>query len=348
MFGLLDSHTQSTGHTNMRVDNYVYTEEALREAHQRLKPDGILVLKFAIGEPWIWMGQRLSTMLAHEFGQMPIVYSPKIDDWQTTVFITSDDPALWERASQPALASIVAENPPSFDLTTDGSLPLPTDDWPYIYHRDRTIPRTYLTVSLILLVIAAVFVHRMIRLDAIRLRNFSTWHFFFLGAAFLLMETQLVSRLALYFGSTWIVNSITITTILVVLIAASIFVYFARPKTIHLGIFYALLMTALLINFFFPWGALPYPTHTVGLLLSLAYALPIFCAGVIFTETFRRSQNHAHALGANIIGAVAGGLTQNLAFIIGSKALLLVALGFYILSAVSHRLGAKSSSTSDL
>jgi len=58
VFGLLDSHTQFSGYSNMRVDNYVYTEESLREARQLLRPDGILILKFEVRKPWTWMGQR--------------------------------------------------------------------------------------------------------------------------------------------------------------------------------------------------------------------------------------------------------------------------------------------------
>ena len=34
------------------------------------------------------------------------------------------------------------------------------------------------------------------------------WHFFFLGAAFMLLEAHIVSQMALLFGTTWVVNSI--------------------------------------------------------------------------------------------------------------------------------------------
>ena len=42
IFALLDSHTEFSGYSNMRVDNYVYTVEALREASELLKSDDIL------------------------------------------------------------------------------------------------------------------------------------------------------------------------------------------------------------------------------------------------------------------------------------------------------------------
>ncbi len=38
---------------NIRIDNYVYTREALTSAKKLLKPDGLLVLKFWVDTPWI-------------------------------------------------------------------------------------------------------------------------------------------------------------------------------------------------------------------------------------------------------------------------------------------------------
>jgi hypothetical protein len=69
------------------------------------------------------------------------------------------------------------------------------------------------------------------------------------------------------------------------------------------------------------------------MLLATAYCIPLFFAGVIFAETFRKCQNKSTAFGSNIIGAVAGGLAQNLSFVIGLKALLLLAAVFYGLAA---------------
>ena len=42
LFGLLDSHTELSDYANMRIDNFVYTEESFREAKAHLKPDGII------------------------------------------------------------------------------------------------------------------------------------------------------------------------------------------------------------------------------------------------------------------------------------------------------------------
>ena len=51
LFGLLDSHTQLSDYSNMRIDNFVYTEESFREAKEHLKPTGVVFVKFQVNHP---------------------------------------------------------------------------------------------------------------------------------------------------------------------------------------------------------------------------------------------------------------------------------------------------------
>ena len=51
VYGLLDSHTLLAGMTNVRLDSYVYTVEAFREARARLKPGGMISLTFSLPTP---------------------------------------------------------------------------------------------------------------------------------------------------------------------------------------------------------------------------------------------------------------------------------------------------------
>jgi spermidine synthase len=335
LFALLDSHTQFSNLSNMRIDNYVYTEEALRKARQLLTPQGILILKFHVTAPWTWMGQRFYNMLENIFSRKPIVFFvPQLGPLlSATVFIESNDPGLWVRATSSDLATLVAKNPPFFPLQTQGGPPPTTDDWPYIYHRNRSLPHAYLIVSLILAIITVPLVRRTAAFSQI-----STWRFFFLGAGFLLLETQMVSRLALYFGTTWIVTSLVITAILLMLVLANFFV--ATQRRIHLGLYSLLLVVSLVANYLFPWEQLSLSLRTVGLLLVAGYSLPIFFAGVIFTESLRHCERKSSAFGANIVGAVAGGLAQNISFILGMKALLVIAAFFYALAALAGLLSA--------
>ena len=322
VFGMLDSHTQFSGYSNMRIDNYVYTEEAFREARRLLKPSGVLIVKFAVVEPWTWMGERFYAMLGHLFGRPPIVFfaSP------ATVFLASDDPDFWRRAARPDLATLIAANPPPYSPASDPPPPT-TDDWPYVYNRSHTIPRAYFTISLILLAMAVLLTRRKLAV-----KKLSTWNFFFLGAGFLLLETQLVSRLALYFGATWWVNCVALSAILLMLVLANFWVQRRKPDRLRL--YYVALVASLIAIYVVPWHQLPFGPRSLGALLAAAYGLPVFFAGVIFTETFRRCEDKSSSFGSNIVGAVVGGLAQNASFIIGLKALLLLAAIFYLLAAV--------------
>lgn len=330
LFGLLDSHTQFSDYSNMRIDNYVYTEEAFREAKRLLKPDGVLILKFEVREPWTWMGQRFYAMLNDVFGRRPVVFRAAPLGFLTsaTVFVTSNDAGLWTRAAEPGLAALIAQHPPNFSLSLEDPPEKPTDDWPYLYHRSRSIPRTYLTVSLVLLIMAILLAGR-----ALEPRRISSWHFFLLGAGFLLLETQMISRIALYFGTTWILNCVVLTGILLVLVGANFVVARWRPQ--RLSPYYTLLIVSLLCNYFFAWQRLPYAASTVGIWLCIAYLFPVFFAGIVFTESFRRCERKSSAFGANIVGAVAGGLAQNVSFIVGMKALLPLAALFYAAAGLS-------------
>src|SRR4029077_11252414 len=61
---------------------------------------------------------------------------------------------------------------------------------------------------------------------------------------------------------------------------------------------------------------------------------PILFAGVIFAVSFRQSQEPDRAFGANIAGAMAGGLAEYSSMLLGFQYLVLVAIAFYALSAV--------------
>lgn len=323
IFGLLDSHTVASGATNIRLDNYVYTQESFREAMHLLKPGGVLVLKFEVRDPWLWMGDRFTSMLTELGGQPPVRYyaAKKANLLSASVFLTSNSPDLWERAATPDLKSFLDSHPP---VVSGDSKPISntSDDWPYVYHRSHNIPRTYLTIMVILLVIALVLFGRKVKV-----RESGTWHFLFLGAGFLCMETQVVTRSALYFGNTWMVNCFAISVILIVLLFANLVV--EKVARIPRDVFFGVLLVSLVLNYLMPWNRLPFGVVTIGLLLYAAYSIPLFCAGVIFSDSFRKCGHPSVALGANLFGATLGGVSQNLSFIFGLKALLLVSAVFY-------------------
>ncbi len=72
IFGLLDSHTLSSNFANIRLDNYVYTQEAFEEARRLLRPDGMIIVKFEVQRGWL--GKRMQEILTRVFGRPPLLF----------------------------------------------------------------------------------------------------------------------------------------------------------------------------------------------------------------------------------------------------------------------------------
>jgi len=76
------------------------------------------------------------------------------------------------------------------------------------------------------------------------------WHFLLLGAGFMLLEAQIVSRMALLFGTTRVVNSIVVSGLLLLIVAANL--VYQRFPSIPVGFAYVDLLVSLLVSFVVP------------------------------------------------------------------------------------------------
>jgi hypothetical protein len=111
-----------------------------------------------------------------------------------------------------------------------------------------------------------------------------------------------------------------------------------RPK--NLAPYYVGLMLALGANIAVP------PDSFLGMdpvaqtlaACGLVFA-PILFAGVIFPVSFARAERPDRFFGANVAGALAGGLAENLSLVLGFQMLLGVAVGLYGLSSLFGRRG---------
>jgi hypothetical protein len=163
---------------------------------------------------------------------------------------------------------------------------------------------------------------------------------FFLGAGFMLVETTAVVRMALLFGSTWIVNAVVFLAVLVMILGANLYVLKWRPQ--RLWPFYAGLLASLALNVLTPLDFFPtvlgrglgFPHGLQVASACLVVFTPILFAGVIFAVSFARTPEADLAFGANIAGAMLGGLAENSSMLLGFQYLLTVSIIFYILSAV--------------
>ena len=66
---------------------------------------------------------------------------------------------------------------------------------------------------------------------------------------------------------------------------------------------------------------------------------PVFFAGVVFALSFSKAPDADLAFGANIAGALFGGLSEYSSMLVGFQYVVLVALAFYVVSWLASRTG---------
>jgi hypothetical protein len=182
---------------------------------------------------------------------------------------------------------------------------------------------------------------------SIDMKRPSNWNFFALGAAFALLETRAITEIALVFGSTWLTNTIVIGAILVMILLANLVVARWNPS---LRLVYAGLFAVVIIDYLFPLQRLLGLSFWAQVFAAgLRVAAPMFFAGIIFARWFQQTKTPSSALGANLIGAVLGGLLEYLSLVIGLRHLYLLVLVFYVGSAAiawrSDAFGARDPAT---
>ncbi|HEY6253741.1 MAG TPA: hypothetical protein VI685_27615 [Candidatus Angelobacter sp.] len=324
LFGLLDSHTQFSDYSNMRIDNFVYTEESFGEASRHLNPDGVLFVKFHVDHPW--MAVRLEKMLRQTFGKPPLVfYADSSYGATATCFAISHSSRVEDAlASNPQLREFVIKNAVR---PIPAGVPVTTDDWPYLYQEGRWIPRTYYSLGVLVILVALALYWQIPEARS----QAPSLFFFGMGAGFLLLETQVISRLALFFGTTWQVNGIVISALLLALLLANMLVA-RRRKPLPRSLVLTALLVGLVMAWSLPLNRIPGSPAFAGMVATAVFTIPVFFAGILFATEFRTAESPSAALGANMLGAVAGGLLENLSLVFGMRALLLVAIGLYCLA----------------
>ncbi|MGH9892703.1 MAG: hypothetical protein ACREA0_12075, partial [bacterium] len=366
IYALVDSLVLHSGYSSLRLESFLFTEEAFRDIKAKLKPNGVFALYNGYRQGWL-VG-RLEAMVTEVFGHKPLVmslpYRPAIGPGDLTQDITFvlvgngansavegirksfDERGLfWAHRKPRVNASIngygpeppatVGSRPGDWSkigparVDTTGSGRLPSDDWPFPYLREASIPGLNLR-GMAIVAIASLAILFWFAPDRTLRPN---GQMFFLGAGFMLLETKGVVHMALLFGSTWIVNSVVFLAILVMILCSNLYVLGFKPR--RLWPYTILLVASLLANTVVPMSyflALPGLGKVVA--SCAVIFVPIFFAGVIFAAAFRDSQHPDVDFSSNIAGVILGGLSENLSLMLGFNHLLLVALAFYLLSAL--------------
>jgi len=317
LYAIPDSLTVLAGQSSLRLESYLLTREAMQEVRDHLKPDGVV-------------------SMYHYY--LPVVVD-RYADALTRVF--GEPPCLELTAGAgPRPRTVLTASMRPDDLTCDArwsrpsELPTPvTDDHPFAYLVGHGIPNFYL-VTLLAIVVGSL---AAVRLAAGPFGQMSPYvDLFFMGAAFLLLETSNVVRFALLFGTTWFVNALVFAGILVsVYLAIEVArrVRFRRPAWL-----YAPLLAALVLAWAVPPGSLLglgfVPRFAAAVALGFA---PVFIANLVFADRFRDVGSSGVAFGTNLLGAIVGGVVEYGALVIGYRALLVVVAAFYALAFVAGR-----------
>ena len=338
IFGLLDSHTLTSNFTNINLDSYVYTLESIQEAKSHLAPGGIIALCFQASKDW--MGYKLYAMLEQVFGRPPVVINnhsrSKIQGSGGTLFIAGDLDGVVNRVkNDPELAkrlSKVVVSPGEYaNKVKAAKFDVPKDDWPYLYLQRRTIPGIHVIMTMVIIALMTLAV-----LFLFPGRKTGPGHFLFLGAGFMLVEVHSISKAALLFGSTWIVNAVIISAILVMILAANLLAL--RYRITRLRWWYAGLFASLALAYFIPVDTFLFGGYLLrGIASGVFYSLPLFFAGVIFASSISRVAGIEAAFAGNMLGAAIGGMLESASFIFGLRAVVLIAILLYIASAVALR-----------
>ena len=303
LFALPDSLTLVAGQSSLRLESYLFTAEAMQAARAHLTPDGAFGEYNYYREPWLV--DRLAGTLQQVYGHPPCLDSTGQVGRLALLMASPNQaalqcPTLW----RPAAAT-----------------PAPaTDDYPFLYLQQRTIPGFYL-LTLALILGAALL---LIRLGAGALRPMGRYlDLFLMGAAFLLLETKNVVQFALLFGTTWFVNSLVFVGILV-----AVYLAIEVARRIELGPpwrLYAALLAALTVAWLVPpdllLGLTVVPRFIVAIVVAFA---PVFLANLLFASRFRDVAASNLAFATNLLGAMLGGVLEYASLVTGYRALLIV------------------------
>ena len=302
VFGFLDSHRLLSAFSSVRLDNFIYTLEAMKEVRRMLVPGGRVGLSFASNAPWIH--ERILALLDGAF--------------ERPTWVTADP---YRYANGLLYMNVRSATPAE---VPDRRAIVPTDDWPFLYLRDRRIPGHNLLFLLVAVSMSATALLILPRGER-RVR----FPYFFLGAAFFLLETSNVVRMALLYGSTWWVNTVVFAGILVLVLLSNLTAARWRvPVSACLVPLAGLIVAAAVLPSEVLLALPPWPRAIVAVAVFLG---PVYFGGLIFARLIQNEPRLYEAYGSNVLGAVLGGTMEYVSLILGFQFLLAVALLFYLL-----------------
>ncbi len=307
LFALPDSLALVNGASQIRLESFLFTDSALKAARDHLKPDGTFSMYNYYRETWLI--DRLAGTAAAAFGHSPCV--DKTADNQAVVTVAVDQAnQTCDSVYQPTSGDVIAPA---------------TDDRPFLYYKGGAIPAIYLWTLGGILLISLIAV-RLLGGSFRAMRPYAD--LFFMGAAFLLLETKNIATFALLFGTTWLVNALVFAGVLVIVLAAVETTRRLRTPRLPVvwGAIVASLALAYIVN---PDWLLAWPFWPRLIVACLLAFLPIYLANIAFAKRFGATDHAQAAFGLNLLGAIVGGCLEYGALLTGYRNLLIVVAVLY-------------------
>lgn len=310
LFALPDSLALVNGASQIRLESFLFTEQALESARDHLAPDGVFAMYNYYREPWLI--DRLGGTAATAFG-----HDPCIDQFAANQAVVT---VALDRANQVC-------GPDNYALPASRVAPA-VDDAPFLYFKGGGIPAIYLWTLAGILLISLIGV-RALGGPLRGMRQYAD--LFFMGAAFLLLETKNVATFALLFGTTWLVNALVFAGVLVIVLAAVETT--RRFRTPPLPVVYGGIAVALALAYLVqPDWLLSMPVLPRLVCAVLLAFLPIYLANIAFAKRFAGEGDSWAAFGMNLLGAIVGGCLEYGALITGYRNLLIVVAVLYLVA----------------
>lgn len=333
VFALIDSLTMQSSFSGVRLESYMFTEESFRAVRDRLAPHGLLVVYNYFRERWLV--DRLANTAAAAFGEEPRVH---VHEARAYLGVLMAGPRLAQLRSDVPVPDRVTAFGQSHDPSParihrrDPAVEPATDDWPFLYLYNRHIPNHYVGALLLILVVSTVVVMATIRGQAGRW----SWQFFLLGAGFMMLETRSITQFALLWGSTWVVASLAIASVLGMALAANFVV--SRVEVTRPWAVGSVLVALLFVNYLVPVGRIGFESRAIeSMLYAVLMFSPIVCAGLLFGSAIKRSPSLPRDYGTNLLGAMVGGVSEYLSLLTGFRWLLFAIALCYVGALLARR-----------
>lgn len=310
LFALPDSLVLVSGASSIRLESYLFTKEAVASARDHLAPGGGFAMYNYYREDRLI--ERLGGTVADAFGHDPCVDVVGSGGGQAVI-----------SAGRTARDQSCA--PDQIGVSNSRAAPA-TDDRPFVYFFGSSLPKLYLLSLGGILLLSLVCV-RLLSGPFRTMRPYSD--LFFMGSAFLLLETKNVASFALLFGTTWVVNAIVFAGVLIAVLLAVETT--RRVRTPPLPVVYSGIAAALAVAFAVPNSALLALPLTSRLVAAVALAFaPIYLANVAFAKRFSQSDDSRAAFAVNVLGAMVGGCLEYVSLLTGYRNLLILAGLLYL------------------